>query len=41
MVKNNNDFISVDFGDDKNSYKVSLNGNLVNEEAFTKVSIRP
>ena len=40
-VKNNNDFISVDFGDDKNSYEVSLTGNLVNEEAFTKVSIRP
>ena len=40
-VKNNNDFISVDFGDDKNSYEVSLTENLVNEEAFIKVSIRP
>jgi aminopeptidase N len=40
-IKNNNDFLSIDFGDDKNSYKVSLTGDLVNEEAFTTLSIRP
>ena len=39
-VKNDNDFISVDFGDDKNSYDFIIQ-NLRSTKGFTKVSIRP
>ena len=39
-IKNDDDYLSVDFGKEKNAYIVSMDGDKVKEVAFNRLSIR-
>ena len=39
-IKNNDEYLSVDFGKEKNAYIVSMDGDKVKEVAFNRLSIR-